>query len=117
MTAYAAAITIGGMLAALVAFTLVVIVGGGVTLALRRYSRARLRQARRVGARSQDRSYRAFLVAIRSQPGLALKLLSLVCFSLGLLTSKGLSTTAITLGGTTAACLTLGYAYWRRWGP
>jgi hypothetical protein len=65
---------------------------------------------------AKSRGYRAYLGAIRAQPGFPYRVLSLVAFSVSLAVSKGAIYAGLVVAASLIAVATVGFVYWRRCG-
>ena len=103
----------------------VVVVGAGLWTALMclrnfRFDMRRRRthelQLRQAGTMAQ-RTYRNFLSAVATQPGLGLKLASCAALASALAVTKGIAFCGAVLVGSVVLYATVGFLWWRRWGP
>lgn len=61
----------------------------------------------------RDRSFTAFLRAVRSEPGFGLRVASTLAFGLGLLIAKGVVAVLLALAAAVGLGLAIGYPYFR----
>jgi len=74
------------------------------------------RLRRRLRRQRVDRSYRAFLRAIRDKPGSKFQVGAVCASSSALALSRGAVYAAAVVLGSIVVCATVGFLAWRRWG-
>lgn len=65
---------------------------------------------------SGDRSFSAFLVAIRTFPGFGTRVAVTACFMVVLARQTGIESALLIVGATVVVALAIGYPMWRRFG-
>lgn len=68
------------------------------------------------GTVNDDRSFLAFLVAIRTYPGFRTRVAVAACFMAVLARQSGVQTALLTVAGALGLALAIGYPMWRRLG-
>jgi hypothetical protein len=95
----------------------IVVTGWWIALRVRDARQRRRALAVAPGDRGRRRDYRAFLRAIREQPGNGWVAASAVFFAGALASETGAGYAVIVVAGTLLGMATLGFVAWRWWGP